>query len=164
MTEGWYEGSELAIFANNKEGCMSSNSHLNNITNYYTNLLVCIAALSELVHKQHQYIRSLHVPIGRNYLTGSKRPRSVENTAPPLNHDMVILILHCMCLYLDNQESSEQDAQDFQPFHLTKMGHTHLVFGEGINICSSTNILDLGGGRYSKKRQILHCICGPNVV
>ena len=70
--EGWYEGSELAVFTNNKEGCMSSNSHLNDITNYYTNLFVCIAALSELVCEQHQYIHSLRVPIGRNYLTGSK--------------------------------------------------------------------------------------------
>lgn len=162
--EGWYEGSELAVFANNKEGCMSSNSHLNDITDYYTNLLVCIAALSELVREQHQYIRSLRVPIGRNYLTGSKRPRSVENTAPPLNHDAVISILRRTCLYLDNQEPSEQDAQDFQPFRLTKMGHTRLVSGEGIDICSSTNILDLGGGRYSKKRRILRRIRGPNAV
>ena len=77
---------------------------------------------------------------------------------------MVISILRRTCLYLDNQEPSEQDAQDFQPFRLTKMGHTRLVSGEGIDICSSTNILDLGGGRYSKKRRILRRIRGPNAV
>lgn len=162
--EGWYEGNDLAVFANNKEGCMSSNDHLNDITDYYNELSPCVGVLSALVHKQHQYIRNTREPVKVNYLTGSKRPRAVENTVPPLNHEAVISILRLTCLYLNNQEPSETDAQDFQLFWLTKRDHTRLVSGEGISICSSTDILDLGGGRYMKKKRIRRCICGPKAV
>jgi hypothetical protein len=41
--EGWYYGSNLGTFANNKEGCMASTSHLNDITKYYSCLCTCIA-------------------------------------------------------------------------------------------------------------------------
>lgn len=162
--EGWYEGNDLAVFANNKEGCMSSNDHLDDITDYYNELSPCVGALSALVREQHQYIRNTREPVKVNYLTGSKRPRAVENTVPPLNHEAVISILRLTCLYLNNQEPSETDAQDFQPFCLTKRDHTRLVSGEGISICSSTDILDLGGGRYMKKKRIQRRICGPKAV
>ena len=161
--EGWYEGNDLAVFANNKEGCMSSNSHLSDITNYYIKLSPCVAALSGLVREQHQHNRRGHESTPVSYLTGSKRPRSVKDPVP-LNHDVVISILRRTCLYLNNEELSEKDVTTFQPFFLTKKDYTRLVFGEEISVCSSTNILDLGGGRYSKKRRILRRIRGPKAV
>ena len=166
--EGWYEGNDLPSFANNKEGCLSSNSHLNDITAYYAQLFTCVAALSQLVREQHQYIRETRETCkaveGDNYLTGSKRRRPVDNSVPPLNHDAVISILRPTCLHLDHQELSDKDADDFRPFYLTKRDQTRLISGEGINFCSSTNILDLGGGRYSKRRRILRRIQGPKAV
>ena len=149
--EGWYEGNDLAIFANNKEGCMLSNSHLNDITNYYIKLSPCIAVLSSLVHEQHQHNHRTRESTPVNYLTGSKYPHSVKD--PVLfNYNMVISILCHTCLYLNNEELSEKDITTFQLFFLTKKDYTHLVSGEEISVCSSTNILDLGGSCYSKKR------------
>lgn len=55
--EGWYEGNDLATFANNKEGCMSSGSHFEDITPFYQSLRPCIHVLSALVLEQQQYIR-----------------------------------------------------------------------------------------------------------
>ena len=148
--EGWYEGNDLAIFANNKEGCMLSNSHLNDITNYYIKLSPCIAVLSSLVHEQHQHNHRTRESTPVNYLTGSKYPHSVKD--PVLfNYNMVISILCHTCLYLNNEELSEKDITTFQLFFLTKKDYTHLVSGEEISVCSSTNILDLGGSCYSKK-------------
>ena len=163
--EGWYsEGNDLASFANNKEGCMSSNSHLSDITEYYSELIPCVAALSRLVREQHQYNRKVQEPVEANYLTGSKRPLSKVKKVAPLNHDAIISILCLTCLHLNNQEPPEDDADEFQPFRLTKNDYTRLVSGEGIGVCSSTNILDLGGGRYSKKRRILRRIQGPKAL
>ena len=162
--EGWYEGKDLFTFANNKEGCMSSNSHLHNITKYYAGLYTCVAGLSKLVRQQHQYVRSIHEPTGVNYLTGTKWPLDVENTMPPLTHNGVISILRLTCLYLDGQEPKEKDAHVFQPFCLMKKEYTCLMFGEGMRVCSSTNIIDLGGGHYTKKRRILCCINGPKAL
>ena len=162
--EGWYEGNDLASFANNKEGCMSSGSHLDDITSYYGEVYPCVSALSNLVHKQHQHThntRCRELAVSVDYLTRSKRPRSAEDTKPPLDHDAVISILYRTCLYLQNKQVPEEDDRYFQPFYLTKTDYTRLVPGEEIGVCSSTNILDLGGGRYSKKRRVLRRICGP---
>ena len=158
--EGWYKGNDLAIFANNKEGCMLSNSHLSDITNYYIKLSPCVAALSGLVREQHQHNHRTHKSTPVNYLTGSKCPLSVKDpillnhdmVISILNHDVVISILHRTCLYLNNEELSEKDVTTFQPFFLMKKDYTCLVSGEEISVCSSTNILDLGGSHYSKKR------------
>ena len=161
--EGWYEGNDLTMFTNNKEGCMLSNSHLSDITDYYIKLSPCVAVLSSLVREQHQHNHRGRESTPVNYLTGSKRPRSVKDPVP-LNHDVVISILRCTCLYLNNEELSEKDVTTFQLFFLTKKDYTCLVSGEEISVCSSTNILDLGGGRYSKKRRILCRIRGPKAV
>ena len=110
----------------------------------------CIAALSGLVREQHQHNRRGCESTPVSYLTGSKCPRSVKDPVP-LNHDIVISILRRTCLYLNNEELSEKDITTFQPFFLTKKDYTRLVSGEEISVCSSTNILDLGGGHYSKK-------------
>ncbi|KAI5987298.1 hypothetical protein EDD15DRAFT_2173804 [Pisolithus albus] len=50
--EGWYTGNDLLAFANNKEGCMVSASHLEDITSYYRVLSACVGMLSELVRCQ----------------------------------------------------------------------------------------------------------------
>ena len=55
--EGWYEGNNLATFANNKEGCMSSGSHLKDIMEYYYCLHACAEVLSVLIHSQQLYIQ-----------------------------------------------------------------------------------------------------------
>ena len=163
--EGWYlEGNDLVSFTNNKEGCMSSNSHLSDITKYYSELIPCVAVLSRLLRKQHQYNRKAQEPVKANYLIGSKRPLSEVKKVAPLNHDMVISILRLTCLHLNNQEPPEDDADEFQPFWLTKNDYTRLVSGEGISVRPSTNILDLGGGWYSKKRWILCRIQGPKAL
>lgn len=94
--EGWYEGNDLGTLANNKEGCMSSGSHLKDLTSYYHTLCACIQVLSALVHEQQQYIQHK----ARDgwaaqacYLTGSKRPCCQERGPEPLNHDAINIIL-----------------------------------------------------------------------
>ncbi|KIK14044.1 hypothetical protein PISMIDRAFT_17557 [Pisolithus microcarpus 441] len=74
--EGWYEGNDLIAFANNKEGCMASASHLKDITSYYGVLSACVGMLSELVRHQLYAQRCAHNPaIAQfNYYVGSKQP------------------------------------------------------------------------------------------
>ncbi|KIK19050.1 hypothetical protein PISMIDRAFT_13945 [Pisolithus microcarpus 441] len=72
--EGWYEGNDLIAFANNKEGCMASASHLKDITSYYGVLSACVGVLSELIRCQLYAQRRAHDPaIAQfNYYVGSK--------------------------------------------------------------------------------------------
>ncbi|KIK19383.1 hypothetical protein PISMIDRAFT_13716 [Pisolithus microcarpus 441] len=155
--EGWYEGNDLIAFANNKEGCMASASHLKDITSYYGVLSACIGMLSELV--RHQLYAECHArdpAIAQfNYYVGSKRPRSEDNEQDPLNHDAVISILHQMCLHLCGRQIPE--SGDFlQPFYLTKKECTSVLRGT-----ASSDIPDFGGGHHLKRRWIMHRVWGP---
>jgi hypothetical protein len=80
---------------------MASTSHLNDITKYYSCLHTCVAALSDLIQRQllaQCYVHSSSTEM--DYLTRSKQLHPEESKKNPLNHDAVIIILHCMCLLL----------------------------------------------------------------
>ncbi|KAG8214275.1 hypothetical protein J3R82DRAFT_9219 [Butyriboletus roseoflavus] len=141
--EGWYEGNDLAMFANNKEGCMSSGSHLQDITGYYESLRACVKVLSSLVHEQQQYVqRHSHnaLTAQADYLTGSKRPLIEDSKSDPLNHNALISILFRTCQLL--HKGRIPDTMDYEPraFCCTKDHRTPL----------------LRGGRLLKKKRIMH--------
>ena len=162
--EGWYKGHDLATITNHKKGCISSASHLDDITEYYSNLHACVAVLSALIHQQQQYSHCIaHEPLNDqvDYLIGFKRRHEDSNSGPPLNHDAVIAILRRTCLYLRGQKIPEENDYNLEPFYLTRKGRTSLFSGGGTTVYSSTQVYDLGGGRYSKKRWILRRIRGP---
>lgn len=162
----WYGNHDLSILANNKQGCMSSCSHLKDITEYYNPLGPCVRVLSMLVdshvlhtqRKRHNQKWDAQV----DFLAGPKRRRLEVSGDDPLNHEAVIAILHRTCLLLHSGQMPEVTDYDvLQPFYLTKNHRTRLLPITSSNDSSSSNFLDLGGGRYVKKRRMMRRMLGP---
>lgn len=150
VIEGWYDSNDYRKLANTKQGCISSGSHLRDISPYYNSLGPLASELGYLVEDQLKHTRASREPPR----FGRKRRHSEatsSNSLGPLQHDAVIAILHRACSELANSEPPEDLIQ---PFFLQKAECYKPEF-------STTKTTDLGGGRQTKRRRVMRRIRGP---